>query len=105
MNGWQHRRGATQFPSNLAIGPITLTLRAEYRRLRLDFLALSGQRPRLAPNAEGHGLIFCGGLGGAGDAVEPDCSSLGSTRRHGPVAISGLILSKALHEFSVSSQS
>ena len=55
--------------------------------------------------AEGHGLTFCGGLGGAGDAVEPDCSRLGSTRRHGPVAISRLILSKALHEFSVSSQS
>jgi hypothetical protein len=29
--------------------------------------------------AEGHGLTFCGGLGGAGDTVEPDCSSLGST--------------------------
>ena len=56
-------------------------------------------------NAEGHGLTFCGGLGGAGDTVEPDLSHLGATRRHGPVAISGLILSKALHEFSVSSQS
>ena len=54
---------------------------------------------------KGQGLTFCGGLGGAGDAVEPDCSSLGSTRRHGPLAISGLILSKALHEFSVYLQS
>ena len=41
----------------------------------------------------------------AGGALEPDCSTLGGTCKHGPVAISGLILSKALHEFSVSSQS
>jgi hypothetical protein len=75
------------------------------RRIPAIVSFLSRHSALSAGTPEGHGLTFCGGLGGAGDAVEPDCSSLGSTRRHGPVAISGFILSKALHEFSVSSQS
>ena len=44
------------------------------------------------------------GLTGAGGAVEPD-RSVGGTRRQGPVAISGFILSKSLHAVSVPSHS
>ena len=76
--------------------------RAELLRVKGELLLLQGA-PGAAAVAEDH---FRQTLDLARrQGVEPDRSSLGSTGRHGPVAISVLILRRSLHAFSLSSQS